>query len=67
MSKSTPNGIFQMASALRSAKRVLAAERLSQLDSFTMSDHNYDDMEPEERRAIERFDRAITKINDALR
>ena len=68
MSKSTPNAmVVQMADALRSAKRVLAAERRSQFECFTIPpDRSYDHMNNTERRAIRRFDRAIAKINEAL-
>lgn len=56
-----------MIAALRSARRLLLSERNIQFDGFTIPpDRSYDQMEPEERAAIARFDRTIDKINKAL-
>jgi hypothetical protein len=58
----------RMIAALRTAKRVLAAERLSEFECFTIApDRSYNQMNAGERAAIRRFDRAITKINAALK
>jgi hypothetical protein len=60
--------IVLMAAALRAAKRVIADERRAQFDCFTIApDRSYDQMCASERAAIRRFDRAIKKINEALR
>jgi hypothetical protein len=60
--------ITRMKAALRTAKRVLAAERHEQFDCFTIApDRSYEQMNNSERAAIRRFDRAITKINRSLR
>lgn len=69
MSKTTPNNmIVRMASALRAARRVLVEERKLQFESFTIPpDRSFNQMNNDERRAIRRFDRAIAKINAALR
>lgn len=54
--------------ALRAAKRVLADARREQFECFTIApDRSYEQMNPAERAAICRFDRAIAKINEALR
>lgn len=60
-------------SALRSAKRVLSDERREQLSCFTICGAKatkaeyYAQMNAGERAAIRRFDRAIAKINGAIR
>lgn len=54
--------------ALRSAKRLIAEERRSQFDSFTIApQRGYSQMNPSERAAICRFDRALRKIKEAMR
>ena len=68
MSATERHMIAQMADALRAAKRVLMAERKSQFESFTIPPHrSFDHMNSNERRAIRRFDRAISKIDEALK
>lgn len=54
--------------ALKAARRLLIAERKSQFQSFTIPPRrSYEQMERSERAAIAAFDRAIEKINAALR
>jgi hypothetical protein len=74
MSREHVEMITRMAAALRSARRVIADERLEQLSCFVVGDlasyksvkEMYAAMIPPERAAIRRFDRALHKIDKAL-
>ena len=62
----------QMEKALRAALRLIVDERREQFRSFTLPPHRsnpetYAAMSEDERQAIRRFDRAIRKIEEALR
>lgn len=60
--------IVELAAALRTARRVLKDERESQFECFTIPpDRSFDHMNNDEKRVIRRFDRALAKINAALR
>jgi glyoxylate carboligase len=53
--------------ALRSARRLLIAERKSQFDCFTIPPRrSYRQMNRDERAVIVAFDKVIEKINGAL-
>lgn len=64
--------VVRMASALAHARVVLADERKGQFECFVIhgtkdTPDAYKQMNPAERAAIRRFDRAIKKIDEALR
>lgn len=62
------NRIVLMGSALRSARRILRDERKVMWESFTIPpDRSFNHMNSTERRDVRRFDRAIEKIEAALR
>jgi hypothetical protein len=68
MSKKSALAFLAMYAALRTAKRVIAEDRAELWEDFTIApDRSFDHMNNGERAMVRRLDRALVKINAALK
>ncbi len=68
MTKKQATAFLAMHAALRTAKRVIAEDRKELWDDFTIEpDRSFDHMNNDERALVRRLDRALVKINAALK